>query len=52
MQPILTAYSFKHISGQLQVRFANAGLSDAVKTADLSVSVIKKHNNTEGTFQI
>lgn len=35
MQPILNADSFRHISEQLKIRFVNAGLSNAVKTADL-----------------
>lgn len=37
MQPILTADSFRHISGQFKIRLANAGLSAAVNTADLIV---------------
>jgi hypothetical protein len=37
MQPILTADSFRHISGRFQIRFVYASLSDAVKTADLIV---------------
>jgi len=39
MQPILTADSFRLNSGQFQVQLVCAGFSDAVKTADESVSV-------------
>jgi len=34
MQPILTADSFKQISGLFQVQLVCADFSDAVKTAD------------------
>ena len=36
MQPILTADSFRHNSGDFQVQLVCASFSDAVKTADLS----------------
>jgi hypothetical protein len=37
MQPILTADSFRHISGQFEVYVVCAIWPDAVKTADLIV---------------